>query len=69
MTFVATFVEGFVPHFVALPVAQQISLRVPLCRINAAFRLSSERRIYAAAKKFVAHFVECLVPTLSASLN
>ena len=27
--------------------------RRPACRINAAFRLVSERRIYAAAKNFV----------------
>ena len=32
--------------------ARQISSRVPACRINAAFRLALERRIYAAAKNF-----------------
>ena len=33
--------------------AGQISSGTPLCRINAAFHLTTERRIYAAAKNAV----------------
>ena len=33
--------------------AGQISSGTPFCRINAAFHLASERRIYAAAKNSV----------------
>jgi hypothetical protein len=36
-----------------VPGARQISSGAAACRMNAAFRLASARRIYAAAKNFV----------------